>query len=376
MKKFITLFLALAAPVLAIADGFERVPSRWEWVSGNKICFSDGENHFMVTAPKWVKTPCESFPESPVAETFAPEGAENPVFSPDSSFVAFTRGGNLWIVDTASGQEVALTSDGSDLVYNGYASWVYYEEIFGRPSKYRAFWWSPDSGTIAFYRFDDSRVPMFPIYSPFGQDGSLRNTRYPKAGEPNPEVKIGFVDVRKAVSGKSNVVWADFDPSDDQYFGPPFWGADSKAFFVSREPRVQNTLDLYAVNPSDGAKKAIYHETYPTWLDWMDGMLFGKDGLYMVRSFETGWEQIYYLSYDGKTLRRLTDGTNWKTQLVRLGDDGTVYFLARRDSDVRSALYACDPKGNVTALTDPSLNVSRVLFSPDGKYFAASVSSL
>ena len=86
---------------------------------------------------------------------------------------------------------------------------------------------------------------------------------------------------------------------------------------MAREPRIQNTLDLYAVNPADGSKKAIYHEEVPTWLDWMENMLFTDKGLYMVRSFETGWQQIYFLSYDGLTLKRLTDGPNWRIQLLR-----------------------------------------------------------
>ena len=375
MRKLIALLMVLA-PIAAAAGEFAKVPSAWKWISDDTICFSDGESHFSVQAPFWTRVERDSFPMEQIPSSVAPEDAVNPTYSPDSTMIAYTRGGDLFVYGVASGKETRLTFDGSETVYNGYASWVYYEEIFGRPSRYRAFWWSPDSGTLAFYRFDDSKVPMFPIYSPFGQDGSLRRTRYPKAGEPNPEVKIGFVDVRKAVASSPIVVWADFDPSEDQYFGTPFWGADSKSFFVAREPRIQNTLDLYDVNPSNGAKKPIYHETYPTWLDWMEGMLFGKDGLYMVRSFETGWQQIYFLSYDGSTLKRLTDGTNWKITLLRLGDDGTVYFTARRDSKVRSALYSCDPKGRITALTDPSLNVSRVMFSPDGKYFAAAVSAL
>ena len=135
---------------------------------------------------------------------------------------------------------------------------------------------------------------MFPIYSAAGQDGTLRNTRYPKAGEPNPEVKIGIIDL-----DKEGIVWADFDEKEDQYFGTPFWGSDSQEFFVAREPRIQNTLDLYSVSTTDGSKKHIYHEEYKTWLDWINGMLFTDKGLYMARSFETGWQQIYFLSYDG-----------------------------------------------------------------------------
>ena len=295
----------------------------------------------------------------------------NPTFSPDSTYIAFTRDNDLWVKEAATGMEVRLTFDGTETIMNGYASWVYYEEIFGRPSKYRAFWWSPDSKTIAFYRFDDTKVPMFPIYSPFGQDGTLRRTHYPKAGERNPEVRIGFVP---AAGG--TVTWADFNEHEDQYFGTPFWGADSKTLFVSREPRIQNTLDLYAVSAETGSKRQIYHEEVSTWLDWIDGMLFTEKGLYMVRSFETQWQQIYFLSYDGLTLKRLTDGPNWRIQLLRAEKNGTVYFLAERDSHVRKNLYKVDKKGRITPLSDLTMNVLSAEFSEDGKHFKAMESNL
>ena len=135
-------------------------------------------------------------------------------------------------------------------------------------------------------------------------------------------------------------------------------------------------LDLFAVSPVDGSKQVLYHETYPTWLDWIEGMLFTDNGLYMVRAFETGWQQIYFLGYDG-TVRRLTDGPNWRIDLVRAEKDGTVYFTAQRDDlHIRQALYKVSPKGVITPLTDESLNVAGVQFSPDGKYFVAQTSSL
>ena len=294
----------------------------------------------------------------------------NPTYSPDSSYCAYTMGNDLY-VRSSSGKVTRITTDGSDVILNGYASWVYYEEIFGRPSKYRAFWWSPDSRKLAFYRFDDSKVPMFPIYSPFGQDGTLRETHYPKAGERNPEVRIGIVDLdrartRKGIVREKDIVWADFDPVLDQYFGTPFWGADSKALFVGREPRIQDTYDLYRVSAADGSVKPIYHETYATWLDWPDDMLFSSEGLYMVRAFETGWEQIYFLSFDGSRFDRLTSGENWRVRLIRRNPaDGSIYFTAQRDSRVRSALYRLASDGTVTAVTDPAYNVDAVEISED-----------
>jgi len=291
--------------------------------------------------------------------------------SPDGTMEAFTRDNDLWLRSLPDSTETRLTFDGSELILNGYASWVYYEEIFGRPSQYRAFWWSPDSRRLGFYRFDNSAVPMFPIYSPFGQDGTLHRTRYPKAGEANPSVRIGIIEAKAG----AQPVWADFDDSPEQYFGTPFWGADSQEFYVSREPRRQNVLDLYAVSVADGSRRQVYHEEYPTWVEWIEGMIFTEKGLYMARNFETGWEQIYFLGYDG-TLKRLSGGPNWNIRLLKVDEKkGDVWFTAKRDNRLHTTLYRLDRKGRITALTDPELNVTGIEIAEDGKTFQARAST-
>lgn len=289
----------------------------------------------------------------------------NNTASPDRTMEAFTSGNDLYVRNLQDSSVIRLTFDGTDLILNGYASWVYYEEILGRASNYRAFWWSPDSRKLAFYRFDNSEVPMFPIFSPFGQNGSLNLTRYPKAGETNPSVKVGIIDI-----AARTVLWAGFDYDEDQYFGVPFWGPASDELYVPREPRRQNTLDLYAVSVSDGSLRGVYHEEYPTWVDWIDGMLFSETGgFYMARSFESGWQQIYRLDYEGNLLC-LTSGANWDIRLLR-EDNGNLWFTAKRDSRLHNTLYRLDRRGRIVALTDPSYNVSRIEFSEDGKTFTA-----
>ncbi|MDD6751904.1 MAG: DPP IV N-terminal domain-containing protein [Bacteroidales bacterium] len=295
----------------------------------------------------------------------------NVTTSPDGTMEAFTRGGDLWVRDIAEAKEWPLTTDGSDVILNGYASWVYYEEILGRASFYKAFWWSPDSKKIGYYRFDNSKVPVFPIYSPFGQYGSLNLTRYPKAGDTNPEVTVRIADITDIrESGKPTSVDAAFDPGVDQYFGIPFWSSDSRSFYVAREPRRQSDLDLFAVDASDGSLKNVYHEHYDTWLDWIEEIYFTDSGLYMARSFETGWQQIYFLSYDGSKFKRLTDGRNWDISILKVDEKkGDVWFTARRDSRLHPALYRLDRKGRITSLTDPELYSYLVRISEDGKHF-------
>jgi dipeptidyl-peptidase-4 len=395
MKKIALIVIAALTAVGAMAQEFNRIPYSWKWIGDKEVLFSyDGtfadSTAFVVDAKTGKTRTGVSAPQKYSDFPVKPEGAVNLTYSPDSTRLAFTRNNDLYVVDIASGKETRLTHDGTDLILNGFASWVYYEEILGRPSRYKAFWWSPDSRKIGYYRFDNTQVPLFPIYSAFenpeaaavkyqsprvtdhGLGGSLSETRYPKCGQINPEVRIGIVDL-----ATEETVWADFDPSLDQYFGIPFWGPDSEEFFIARMPRLQNTVDLYAVNAADGTKRHVYNETYKTWLNWFDGVVFTDNGLYMAREFETGWQQIYFLSYDGKTFRRLTEGPNWSVAIVRVDEKkGDVYFTAKRDATVRQALYKVDAKGVITALTDPAYNATGVSFSPDGKYFVASYSNV
>ena len=398
MKKYLAAMIFGLFAMSAGAQEFKQVPKAWKWVSDREVMFTyDGTYYdstaFKVDARTGRRTDGVCAPEKYSDFPLNPIGAVNLTYSPDSTKLAFTRDNDLYVVDIASEAETRLTFDGTDLILNGYASWVYYEEILGRQTRYKAFWWSPDSKKIGFYRFDNTQVPLFPIYSAFANPeaaatrfsspkvtdlalgGSLSETRYPKAGQTNPQVKIGVIDL--AAGENPSVVWADFDETEDQYFGIPFWGPDSKEFFIARMPRLQNTLDLYSVNVQDGSKKHIYNETYKTWLNWINPVIFTEKGLYMAREFETGWQQIYFLSYDGKDFRRLTDGTNWSVNLVKVDEaKGEVFFTAKRDASVRQALYKVDSKGVITALTDPAYNVTGVKFSPDGKYFAASYSNV
>ena len=413
MKKNVVLaVLMLLVWMPAVSQEFNAVPRAWKWVGQGEVMFSyDGSFAdslaFSYDVRTGVRTSGVSAPAKFADFPVKPAGAVNLTYSPDSTKLAFTRDNDLYVVDIASGEETRLTFDGSDVILNGYASWVYYEEILGRSSMYKSFWWSPDSRKIGFYRYDNSNVPMFPIYSAFADPdaaasqsqsprvtdlalgGSLSETRYPKAGQTNPQVRIGIVEIAgqagNDVSSGNDVmpdsighlVWADFDPTLDQYFGIPFWGPDSKEFFIARMPRLQNNIDLYAVNVEDGSKRHVYNETYKTWLNWFNGVVFTDNGLYMSREFETGWQQIYFLSYDGKEFRRLTDGPNWNVSIVRVDEKkGDVYFTAKRDAVAKQALYKVDRKGVITALTDPAYNATGIVFSPDGKYFVASYSNV
>ena len=108
--------------------------------------------------------------------------------------VAFVRDNNLFVVDLASQREQAITTDGNPERLNGKLDWLYQEEIYGR-GQFKGYWWSPDSTRLAFLQLDERPVPEYTVVDHIPYRPALEVTDYPKAGDPNPTVKLGLARV-------------------------------------------------------------------------------------------------------------------------------------------------------------------------------------
>ncbi|MFN8352813.1 MAG: DPP IV N-terminal domain-containing protein [Spirosomataceae bacterium] len=303
---------------------------------------------------------------------------KNPTFSPDSNYVAYTKENNLYTYNLATNKETKLTTDGTKTTLNGYATWVYWEEIFGRPTQFRAFWWSPTSKTLAYMRFDESKTQMFPLYSSVGQHGFIEETRYPKSGDPNPEAKLGFVSPDGGAT-----TWADFNEKDEQYFGWPEWLPDGSSLFVQWVNRGNDQLRMYAVSPQTGAKQEVYSESQKSWISIDDAderLTFLNSGKEMlIISDKTGWNQLYLYETNGKFKNNVTEGKFTVTSVVGIDEKKRVlYFQARGiENSARFDLYrvGLDGKG-MKRLTFGDFNHRQVQASPDFSYFITTYSNV
>ena len=298
--------------------------------------------------------------------TATPEEEKNPRFSPDSRYLAYTRANNLYAFDLDSGLEYQITADGSETIYNGWASWVYFEEILGRGSQYAAFWWSPDSRKIAFLRFDDSPVPIFPIFRSTGVHGELEKERYPKSGDPNPKVKLGIVALPE-----NKIVWADFDENADHYVAWPFWLPSSDRLTVQWMNRGQDNIKIFSVDPKTGGKEEILDEKQAAWVEFFENLYFFKDGSgFLLRSDVDGWRHLYYYDLKGKLKARLTEGP-WQVASIGLVDEKNkwIYFSANKEKSTESGLYRVrlDGQGLERLTKEPASHSCQV--SPGGDYF-------
>ena len=303
---------------------------------------------------------------------------KNPTFSPDSNFVAYTKNNNLYTYNLKTDKETQLTIDGTKTTLNGFATWVYWEEIFGRPTLFRAFWWSPDSKTIAYMRFDESKTEMFPLYNSEGQHGFIEETRYPKSGDPNPTVKLGFVDAEGG-----NTTWTDFNTKEEHYLGWPEWMPDGSGLMVQWINRGNDNLKLFNVSPKDGAKKVVYEETQKAWIsiDEADERLTILDGgkEMIIISDKTGWKQLYLYGTDGKFKNAITQGKYTVKDVIGIDQKNKViYFHARGlENSARFDLYKVGFDGkNQKRLTFGNFSHRKIEASPSLNYFVTTYSNL
>jgi dipeptidyl-peptidase 4 len=292
----------------------------------------------------------------------------NARFSPDGHKVAYTKNKDLYVFDLVNGREIRLTTDASEKIYNGYSSWVYMEEILERPSHYAAFWWSPDGSKIAYLRTDETEVPVFTLNrldEPDGVHGTLEVVPYPKAGDPNPKVKMGIADI---ASGKTT--WVKTDYSVDQYIAWPFWTPDSKKLAVQVLNRDQNDLQILLADPSTGDFIKIFEESTRTWVEIHEDIyVMNNNTGFVIRTLKNGWENLSFQGWDGHQIAQLTNLDFRVNSLDRVDEDMKLaYFTATGTESTDSHAFRVGLDGkNLIQITrgDGTHNVS---ISTKGSY--------
>ncbi len=294
-------------------------------------------------------------------------------FSPDGRFVAFIRDHDLHVVTVAEPLERALSSGGRDTLRHGIADWVYYEEIFNR--HWPAFWWSPDSKRIAFMEFDDAPVGRLTMLDDTASPRKVEENKYPRAGEPNPKVRIGIVDV-----AGGPVRWAELSgySSESLLVSQVGWWADSSAVYCSLQDRTQTWLDLVTLAAADGAPlpKRLFRDATKAWIAEPDPIAFLEDGSFLWCSERDGWKHLYQYAPDGTLRGRVTSGSWEVRSLVHVdAGSGWIYFTATRDDALTPNLYRVKLGGPIERLTQGagSYQVSQ---SPGDRYYVATWSDI
>ncbi|MBL8219103.1 MAG: S9 family peptidase [Bryobacterales bacterium] len=292
----------------------------------------------------------------------------DPKLSPDGTKLAYRRDHDLWVLDLATRRATRLTEDGSGSLLNGELDWVYPEEL----DLGTAYWWSPDSRSIGYLQFDISREMVHPHVDMLGLFAKLEPQRFPKAGTPNADVRLGVVPAKGGATR-----WMDLGEMRDRLLARVYWTPDSRGFVVFRLNRVQNELHILGVEAASGKSQIALEEKDPAWINIKhDFAMLQRSQQAILGSERDGYRHLYLAAKNGKQLTPVTQGSFEVTELAHVDEAGErVWFLSTEQSPLERHLYVTGRDGQRRKLTKEK-GTHAVAVSPNGEYWIDTYSSI
>ena len=283
--------------------------------------------------------------------------------SPDGKWRALIRDFNLRLQNVASGEEIALSTDGN-------ADDAYSDRVF----------WSPDSGKVAAVRVAKGQEHKVYLIESSPKDQvqpKLASYDYFKPGDklPHPRPHLFDVATRKEI------------PVSDDLFPNPFtetgrmdlrWAADSSQFTFLYNQRGHQILRVIAIDARTGRSRAAVEERSETFIDYsgkyfMEQLDATDEILWM--SERDGWNHLYlYDARTGAVKDQITKG-EWVVRGVDLVDreKRQIWFRAGGIRPRQDPYYVHYCRVNfdgsgLTVLTE-SDGSHVIQFSPDRRFF-------
>jgi len=313
---------------------------------GTSLLVLSGDDLYLIGVPRSGALP------DPRRLTSTDAEEKDPKFSPDGTQIGFVRDHDLFVIDVSPvdgkpGAERALTRGGTEEVTHGEVDWVYDEE-FDLAS---AWWWSSDGGKVAYLEFDERAVPAYPIVDWLPTHPETQRQRYPKAGDPNPILRLGVVRADKSAAAAAvETTWIDLGVEKDIYIPRVAW-TPRGSLAVVRMDRTQARLELLLCPPTADACRTLLEEKDPHWLNIDDDARYFDDH-FIWGSERDGFHHLYTYDYEGRQTGRVTRGSWAVTDLALARSSGPIYFTATEKSALERHLYRANRDGSgLTRLT-------------------------
>ena len=315
--------------------------------------------------------------------TSSPDPSLDPKFSPDGKRLAYVRKHSLYVhpVSGMEGERLLTREEKEkdrgrdkaqeeDNILNGEVDWVYAEELAVRSN----FFWSPEGHEIIFLQMDEARVPTYPITDWLPTHPRVEREKYPKAGDPNPSVRLGVVGSN---GGKAR--WIKLTDDNDTYVPRFGWIREGWAWAEILN-RKQDVMDLYFIDAKSGKSRKVLTESAPdAWVNVNDDFRILKSGdRFLWTSWRDGHTHIYLYSFnasdplasDAKLERQLESG-DYEVIAVSGVDDasGAVFFTANKGDPRQEKLFSVKLDGSEVQAISSSEGNYEAIFADDGTHF-------
>ena len=317
--------------------------------------------------------------------TSSAEASGDPKFSPDGKRISYTRKHNLYVRPVSGdSRETQLTftneNDGDDIL-NGEVDWVYEEELAVRSN----YFWSPDGKHIAYLQMNEAQVPEYPITDFIPDHPSVDHQRYPNAGDPNPEVRVGVVDSNGGKTHWVNIPGLTGKQNKTDYYIPRFGWVNKDVVYLEILNRDQNQLDLYFVDTPTGRSQLMLSEKDDAWIKVNDTFRILKSGdRFPWESWRNGHNHLYLYSFNknnplnaaAQLDRQLTSGDFEVIDLEGVNEaTKTVFYTSTEGDDRQHNLFSVKLDGTGKQRISRENGTHRASFSDDGKYYVDTYSA-
>ena len=179
--------------------------------------------------------------------------------SPDGTNISYLRGTSLCIA-SLTGNERVIASDSNDAISWGNAEFIAAEEM----GRFRGYWWSPDSQSIAACRVDVSPINVWYIADPAHPELPATEHRYPAAGTPNASVSLHIISVATATATLVEL------SGDWEYLNTVSW--NSAGLIAQTQTRDQRQIDIHSIDASTGKATIVFTDTDESWVELVPGV--------------------------------------------------------------------------------------------------------
>lgn len=286
------------------------------------------------------------------------EKTAEPVLSPDGKYTAFIKNQNIYVKETASGQEKQLSLDGT--IGNYYSSYIQ---------------WSPDSRKVAACKIRpvEKRYIYYVESSPADQlQPKLHKQEYAKPGD---ELPFKIPCIYEVETGRNFIPDTRLFSSQYEIYGPE-WNPDSRAITFEYNQRGHQVYRVLELSGETGKVRPLVEETSDKYVNYPRRFRYDlKDGKHLIwMSERDNWNHLYmYDRTTGRPAYQITRGEWYVREVLRVDEKNhLIYFSAngmQSGEDPYLIRYYCigfDGKGLI-CLT-PEEGMHKAWFSNDMNY--------
>ena len=179
--------------------------------------------------------------------------------SPDGTIISYLRGTSLCVASLAGGERV-IASDPNEAISWGNAEFIAAEEM----GRFRGYWWSPDSQSIAACCVDVTPINVWHIADPAHPELPATEHRYPAAGTANASVSLHIISVATATATPVGL------SGNWEYLNTVSW--NSAGLIAQTQTRDQKQIDIHSIDPGTGKATVIFSDTDEAWVELVSGV--------------------------------------------------------------------------------------------------------